>query len=66
MIALATRLSLGVSEQGWGETTVSLPDGRWRDRITDVEHTGTVSVAEVFASLPVALLVRDNEEAVTQ
>ncbi|MEU3472425.1 malto-oligosyltrehalose synthase [Rhodococcus sp. 05-340-1] len=66
VIALATRLSLGVSEQGWGETTVSLPDGRWRDRITDVEHTGTVSVAEVFASLPVALLVRDNEEAVTQ
>ncbi|OZE04145.1 malto-oligosyltrehalose synthase [Rhodococcus sp. 05-2255-3B1] len=66
VIALATRLSLGLSEQGWGETSVALPDGRWRDRITDVEHTGTVSVAEVFASLPVALLVRDNEEAVTQ
>ncbi|MCJ0893529.1 malto-oligosyltrehalose synthase [Rhodococcus sp. ARC_M5] len=66
VIALATRFSLAVSEQGWGETTVTLPDGRWRDRITDVEHTGTVSVAEMFASLPVALLVRDNEEAVTQ
>ncbi|WP_415976805.1 malto-oligosyltrehalose synthase [Rhodococcus sp. 077-4] len=66
VIALATRLSLGVSERGWGETTVTLPDGRWRDRITDTEHTGTVSVAEVFASLPVALLVRDNEEAVAQ
>ncbi|MEH6795087.1 MAG: malto-oligosyltrehalose synthase [Rhodococcus sp. (in: high G+C Gram-positive bacteria)] len=66
VIALATRFSLAVSEQGWGETTVPLPDGRWRDRITDVEHTGTVSVAEMFASLPVALLVRVNEEAVTQ
>ena len=66
VIALATRLSLGVSETGWGETSVTLPDGRWRDRITGSEHTGTVSVAEMFASLPVALLVRDNEEAVTQ
>ncbi|OZF44730.1 malto-oligosyltrehalose synthase [Rhodococcus sp. 14-1411-2a] len=66
VVALATRLSLGLAEQGWGETTVTLPDGRWRDRLTDVEHTGTVSVAEVFASLPVALLVRDNEGTVTQ
>ncbi|MGB6277711.1 MAG: malto-oligosyltrehalose synthase, partial [Rhodococcus sp. (in: high G+C Gram-positive bacteria)] len=66
VLALATRLSLGVSEKGWGETTVTLPDGRWLDRITDVEHTGTVSVAAVFASLPVALLVRDNEGTVTQ
>jgi (1->4)-alpha-D-glucan 1-alpha-D-glucosylmutase len=61
VVALATRLSLGVAEAGWGETTVTLPDGRWRDRITDVEHSGTVAVAELFASLPVAVLVRDNE-----
>ncbi|CAB4919770.1 unannotated protein [freshwater metagenome] len=61
VVALATRLSLGVAETGWGETTVTLPEGRWRDRITDVEHSGTVAVAELFASLPVALLVRDNE-----
>ncbi|MFY2788275.1 malto-oligosyltrehalose synthase [Rhodococcus sp. MALMAid1271] len=66
VIALATRLSLGLSDEGWDDTTVTLPDGRWRDRITDAEHTGTVSVAEVFASLPVALLVRDNEGTATQ
>ncbi|MFI7170503.1 malto-oligosyltrehalose synthase [Rhodococcoides fascians] len=61
VVALATRLSLGVAETGWGETSVTLPDGRWRDPITDAEHSGTVAVAELFASLPVALLVRDNE-----
>ena len=66
VIALATRLSLGLSNERWDDTTVTLPDGRWRDRITDAEHTGTVSVAEVFASLPVALLVRDNEGTATQ
>ena len=44
-----------------GDWSVTLPDGRWRDPITDAEHSGIVAVAELFASLPVALLVRDNE-----
>lgn len=66
VVALATRLSLGLADQGWGATTVTLGDGRWRDRLTGVEHAGTVPVADLLAALPVALLVRENERGSAQ
>ena len=43
---------------GWGDATVTLPEGEWRDELTGRVLTGgTVAVAEVLADLPVALLV---------
>jgi (1->4)-alpha-D-glucan 1-alpha-D-glucosylmutase len=59
--ALATRLSVGLERRGgWGDTTVQLPAGRWRDVLTGVENGGDndLALGEVFAALPVALLQR--------
>ncbi len=59
VVALATRHSLTLESQGWGSTSVVLPDGQWHDRLTGATHTGDVAAADLFSALPVALLVRD-------
>ncbi|AWB84326.1 malto-oligosyltrehalose synthase [Corynebacterium liangguodongii] len=58
VIALATRRPLTLQRRGgWGETTVTLPEGTWVDRLTGREYSSTVKVADVFDQLPAALLV---------
>ncbi|MDQ2723972.1 MAG: malto-oligosyltrehalose synthase [Actinomycetota bacterium] len=42
---------------GWGETTLSLPPGRFEDRLGGGDHEGNVLLGDVLAGLPVALLV---------
>jgi (1->4)-alpha-D-glucan 1-alpha-D-glucosylmutase len=44
---------------GWKDQTVTLPPGTWRDELTGLVHAGEREVlcADVFAQLPVALLV---------
>ena len=47
---------------GWGEAVVVVPDGDWRDALTGRAVTaGTVQIADLFADLPVALLVRAEQ-----
>ena len=42
---------------GWREHTVALPEGRWRDVLTGREvEGGSVRLADLLATLPVALL----------
>jgi (1->4)-alpha-D-glucan 1-alpha-D-glucosylmutase len=53
-----SRWTVMLEETGWGETTLALPEGRWRDRMTGTEVTGTVTVSGLFSASPVALLVR--------
>ncbi|MEX3504409.1 malto-oligosyltrehalose synthase [Corynebacterium sp. LK2510] len=61
VIALATRFPLQLEERGgWGETTVTLPQGAWIDRLTGARFEGTVDAADVFATLPAALLVHER------
>ncbi|WP_072806422.1 malto-oligosyltrehalose synthase [Rhodococcoides yunnanense] len=66
VLALATRHSLTLAaesqdpHQGWGTTSVVLPPGQWRDRLTESVYTGESTAAELFRALPVALLVREN------
>jgi (1->4)-alpha-D-glucan 1-alpha-D-glucosylmutase len=44
---------------GWGGQTARLPEGLWRDELTETLHEGgTVRCADVFESMPVALLRR--------
>jgi (1->4)-alpha-D-glucan 1-alpha-D-glucosylmutase len=44
----------------WEADTVELPAGRWRDALTDTEWDGgVVPLADLLATLPVALLGRD-------
>ncbi len=61
-IAVATRLSNGLRQKGgWSTTTLELPVGGWRDAFTDREFAGRISVAELLADYPVALLVKEEQ-----
>ena len=58
-ITLATRLPVGLDRAGgWGETTVELP-GPVTDVLTGATHERRTTVADLLASYPVALLLRD-------
>ncbi|MCD4526781.1 malto-oligosyltrehalose synthase [Nocardioides sp. cx-173] len=58
-VAVATRLPVGLAARGgWGDTTLALSQGRWRDVISDRIVSG--DVADVLDTLPVALLVKED------
>ena len=61
-VTVVTRLPFGLeSSGGWAETVLALPAGRWRDVLTD-RVLDTADVGEVLAVLPVALLVREEDQ----
>lgn len=62
VVVLATRLAASVDRLGgWGVHTVALPEGRWRDLLTDQMVDGGVRpLTGLLDRLPVALLVRDR------
>ncbi|AGF72854.1 malto-oligosyltrehalose synthase [Corynebacterium halotolerans] len=58
VIALATRRPVRLEERGgWADTTVTLPEGEWEDRLTGRTYSGKVPLAEVMDIFPTALLV---------
>jgi len=62
VITVATRLPVTLQRAGgWRDTTLALPAGRWRDALTG-EQVDSATVASILRQLPVALLVRDEEE----
>jgi malto-oligosyltrehalose synthase/malto-oligosyltrehalose trehalohydrolase len=64
-VTVATRLPHGLAERGgWADTTLRLPDGRWRDVLTGTVHDVVDGLAldTALATLPVALLVRLPEQ----
>ncbi len=58
VLVAVTRWTVRLQDTGWGDTTVTLPDGRWTNAITGAVVSGTLPAAELFAELPVALLER--------
>ena len=63
VITLVTRRPIGLGRDGgWGDTTITLPEGIWTDRFTGNAWSGTVTVAAMFGTYPVALLVADDAE----
>ena len=64
-ITVVTRLALALERLGgWGEHTLVLPDGAWRDALTGRPVLGgSVRLADLLGTLPVALLVRSGEDA---
>ena len=62
MVAVATRLPVGLAADGWGDTALQLPNGAWRDLLTGervVSDAAGVAADALLSRLPVALLVRD-------
>ncbi len=58
-IAVVTRLPVGLAARGgWGDTTLSLPEGSWRDLLTDWPTDG--ALAGLLGTYPVALLVKED------
>ena len=56
---MATRLPLGLARSdGWGQTRLELPAGRWRDVLTGEVTDG--DLATLLATYPVALLVKED------
>ena len=56
---IVPRLVLGLRD-GWGDTTVTLPEGRWTDELGgSTADAGEVSLAALLSGCPVALLVRN-------
>ncbi len=64
-ITVVTRLPIGLRRDGgWRETALPLPQGEWRDALTDrpvaVDASGAAALTGLLAQYPVALLVRDE------
>ncbi|MFC0599094.1 malto-oligosyltrehalose synthase [Streptomyces palmae] len=61
VITAVTRLSRRLAERGgWAGTSLPLPPGTWRDLLSGTALRGRAPLADLFAELPVALLVRDR------
>jgi (1->4)-alpha-D-glucan 1-alpha-D-glucosylmutase len=60
VITLATRLPVALHRLGgWGDSTVVLPSGEWKDVLTGrTLGSGAARIDELLAELPVALLAR--------
>jgi (1->4)-alpha-D-glucan 1-alpha-D-glucosylmutase len=61
VLVAVSRWTVRLDETGWGDTLLPLPDGQWTDVLTDRPRKGTVSAAELFDDLPVALLERGGD-----
>jgi (1->4)-alpha-D-glucan 1-alpha-D-glucosylmutase len=61
VLTAVSRHTVRLSETGWGDTALTLPAGTWTDRISGGRFSGRVLAVELFADLPVALLVRDDD-----
>lgn len=65
VVIVIPRLIMGLQteftqSENWGDTTISLPAGQWRNHFTDEITDNLVSISDLFKHFPVALLVREN------
>src|SRR4029453_241081 len=62
VVAVATRLPVGLSRHGgWHDTTLSLDGHSWTEVFTNTGYGGNrLSVAELLHTYPVALLVKEQ------
>jgi (1->4)-alpha-D-glucan 1-alpha-D-glucosylmutase len=59
LIAVVPRLTMTLAGE-WGDTRLPLPGGSWRNCFTEQVIQREISPGELFASFPVALLIRDS------
>jgi (1->4)-alpha-D-glucan 1-alpha-D-glucosylmutase len=59
LIAVVPRFTMTLAGE-WGDTRLPLPGGAWRNCFTEQVIQREISPGELFASFPVALLIRDS------
>jgi (1->4)-alpha-D-glucan 1-alpha-D-glucosylmutase len=59
-LTVVTRLPARLAADGWGDTTLDLPDGTWADLMSGREYSGAAPLPTLLADLPVALLIREE------
>jgi (1->4)-alpha-D-glucan 1-alpha-D-glucosylmutase len=57
IVAVVPRLVRSIERDGWSDTRIDLPDGRWRN-LDGAEHAGIVRLTALVPDFPVALLER--------
>lgn len=63
VIAVATRKPFHLwAAGGWGDTTLTVPEGSWTEVLTGRSVTGTVDVESLLSVFPTALLVRNSSD----
>ncbi len=64
VVAVGTRLSVSLAaDGGWGDTTMELPSGVWRDQLLggqSADLSESIQVATLLGRYPVAILVRQQ------
>jgi (1->4)-alpha-D-glucan 1-alpha-D-glucosylmutase len=58
VVAVVTRLPVGLAAEGWGDTELGLPPGGWTDVLAG--RAASPLLGELLDTYPVALLVRDS------
>ncbi len=58
VLVAVSRWTVRLTDSGWEDTTLTVPDGTWTDVLTGATRVGQVPVGELFDELPVALLAR--------
>jgi (1->4)-alpha-D-glucan 1-alpha-D-glucosylmutase len=56
VLVAVSRWTMRLAETGWENTSLTLPDGEWTDRLTGRRCRGVIAIADLYADLPVALL----------
>ena len=59
VVTVAPIRALSTERSGWGDDTVQLPPGTWRDLLTGAP-AGSGPLSDLLAAFPVALLVRED------
>ena len=58
VVVAVPRWTLRLADSGWGDTELTVPEGKWHDVLTGQHVSGSVRAADLFANMPVALLER--------
>ena len=61
VLVAVSRWTIRLGQTGWGHTALPLPDSRWTDTLTGFVARGPTPAADLFATLPVALLARNRD-----
>jgi (1->4)-alpha-D-glucan 1-alpha-D-glucosylmutase len=59
VLTMVPRLTLSIGGD-WEDTTITLPDGAWKNQFTGELIEGTCPIPRLFDKFPVALLVREQ------